>query len=394
MKIAIINNQAFTLWQFRRGLIRELVARGNDVLLVSPAGEGALPYIERLRGLGARHAAVTLDQYVDPLGDVRFLWKVTGLLRRERVDLVHNITIKVNILGTLAAKLAGVRRVVGLVPGLGHAYVDRPGVRAWLVRNAATVLYGIIFRLNDRVWVLNEQNLEFLVGSRLLPRHKAVLTPGEGVDLTEYAPDAVDPARLDALRRELEIPAGTPVVVMAARAHWRKGVREFFTAAELVGEKMPALFLLAGAAEGSVGVARPEELMAQRSEHFRWIGFRSDVRDLMALADVVALPSFYPEGVPRSLLEALAMGKPIVTTESVGCRDTVEEGRNGYLVPPQNAAALAEAVGRLLADPAKRAAFGAYSRGKAEREFDERLVVERVLREVYGFGDGNTPNSR
>jgi len=385
VKIAIVNNQAFTLWQFRRGLIRRLMEDGHDVLLITPAGPQSQSYIEQLRGLGARHVALALDQYVDPTGDVRFLFELTKLLRTERIDLVHNITIKANILGTIAAKLAGVRRVVGLVPGLGHVYVDRPGIRAWLVRNVATLLYGIIFRLNYRVWLQNEDNLEFLVRARLLPRKKAVLIRGSGVDLTEYSPECVDPKRLEALREELGITDGRPLVLMAARAHWRKGVREFFTAAELVGREMPALFALAGAAEGTVGVARPEDLEAQESKHFRWLGFRSDVRELIALSDVVTLPSFYPEGVPRSLLEALAIGKPIVTTDSVGCRETVDDGVNGFLVPPQNAGALAAAIATLLRDADLRRRFGARSREKAKREFDERLVVDRVLKEVYGL---------
>jgi N,N'-diacetylbacillosaminyl-diphospho-undecaprenol alpha-1,3-N-acetylgalactosaminyltransferase len=382
----MVNNQAFTLWQFRRGLIRELVARGHDVLLVSPGGMEASKDVERLLGLGARHAAVRLDPYVDPLGDLRFVWELTRLLRHERVDLVHNITIKVNILGTLAAKLAGVKRVVGLVPGLGYVYAERRGIWAWLLRTVVTAMYLVVFRLNDRVWVLNEDILKFLVGAGVLPRHKAVLTPGEGVDLEEYSPGVVPAELLAALRAELGLANTTAVVLMTARSYWSKGIRDYAAAAGRV--KRDVVFLFAGATQGGPGAASAGELQELEREaggRFRWLGFRTDVRELLALADVVALPSYYPEGVPRSLLEALATGKPIVTTDMPGGRETVEDGMNGYLVPPRDPAALGAAIDRLLTDPALRERFGAHSRRKAEQEFGERMVVERVIREVYGL---------
>jgi len=381
VKIVLVNNRDFTVWQFRRGLIKRLLELGHEVLVATPPGE----YTPRIEVLGARHLAIPLDQYMDPAGDVRCLAALTRLYRAERVDLAHHITIKPNVLGSFAARLAGVPRTVGLVAGLGHLYNERAGLKPRVVQETATALYRLAFAFNHRVWFQNEDDMSYFVRRRVLPRRKAVLIRGSGVDLTEYSPEAVSQDTLQRLRDGLGIAEGTGVVLMASRAFWSKGVREFVEAAGRVGAGFPVRFILAGASEQSPDTAPPEYLRASESEHFRWIGFRSDVRELLALADVVALPSSYREGVPRVLLEGLAMGKPVVTTDTIGCRETVDEGRNGFLVAPRDGVALATAIERLLRDPALRARFGTHSRIKAEREFDERLVVERVIREVYGI---------
>ena len=379
MKIALVNNRDFTLWQFRRGLIRRLAELGHEVVVVSPTG----PYVGRLEGLGARHRAVAVRPYVDPVGDAAFVGRLARVYHEEGVELAHHITIKPNVLGSFAARLAGVGRMVGLVAGLGDLFGERAGWKGAAVREGALALYRAAFALNHRVWFQNPDDLELFVGRRVVPRRKAVLIRGSGVDLGEYSPEAVGPERMMELRRELGLAEGRPVVLMASRANRSKGVGEFIEAAGRV--KTDAQFLLAGGAEWGRDAVTEAELESRRSARFRWIGFRSDVRELLALADVVALPSYYREGVPRVLLEALAMGKPVVTTSTPGCREVVEEGVNGYLVAPRDAAALASAVERLLEDRGRREAFGRRSREKAEREFDEEVVVERVIREVYGI---------
>jgi N,N'-diacetylbacillosaminyl-diphospho-undecaprenol alpha-1,3-N-acetylgalactosaminyltransferase len=379
VKIALVNNRDFTVWQFRRGLIRRLVAMGHEVVVVTPAG----PHVPKLQGLGARHREVRVEPYVDPVGDARFMAQLARVYREERVDLAHHITVKPNVLGSFAARAAGVERIVGLVAGLGDLFGARAGWRAVAVREGALALYRAAFALNYRVWFQNPDDIELFVRRRVLAREKAVLIRGSGVDLSEYSPDAVSPAQVTELRRALGLVDGRPVVLMASRANRSKGVFEFIEAAKRI--QVDAHFLLAGDAAWGRDAIPMEEIEARRPARLQWLGFRRDVRELLALADVAVLPSYYPEGVPRVLLEALAMGKPIVTTDMPGCRETVEEGWNGYLVPARNAAALTEAIDRLLRDPDKRAAFGAYSRRKGEREFDERLVVDRVIREVYGL---------
>jgi N,N'-diacetylbacillosaminyl-diphospho-undecaprenol alpha-1,3-N-acetylgalactosaminyltransferase len=379
LKVALVNNRDFTVWQFRRGLIRRLLSLGHEVVVITPTG----PYVAELKGLGARHRAVCVEPYVDPVGDARFMAQLARVYRDEHVELAHHITIKPNVLGSFAARAAGVRRIVGLVAGLGDLFGARTGWPSVAVRESALVAYRAAFASNYRVWFQNPDDMDLFVRRRVLTREKAVLIRGSGIDLSEYSPDAVSTGQILELRRALGLEEGRPVVLLASRMNRSKGVVEFIEAAKRV--EVDAHFLLAGDAAWGRDAIPVREIEAMQPANLQWLGFRNDVRELLALADTVVLPSYYREGVPRVLLEALAMGKPLVTTDMPGCRETVEEGRNGYLVPARDVAELTASIDRLLRDPVRREAFGSYSRRKAQREFDERMVVDRVIQEVYGL---------
>jgi len=174
--------------------------------------------------------------------------------------------------------------------------------------------------------------------------------------------------------------------MVTARLTWSKGVREFVEAASMLHGKYPNWYfvMVCPKDQGSPDSVPEEYLESQRLERLIVIDtFRHDIKNFVALADIMALPSFYPEGVPRTLLEGLAMAKPIVTTDNQGCRETVENGKNGYLIPIRNSDLLAEKLDILMADQNIRAQFGQESRRKAENEFSESIVVGRVIREIY-----------
>jgi N,N'-diacetylbacillosaminyl-diphospho-undecaprenol alpha-1,3-N-acetylgalactosaminyltransferase len=311
------------------------------------------------------------------------MWSLYRIFSRERCDIVHNHTIKPNIYGTLAARLAGVRMVLCTVHGLGSALGEIYGVKQRVIRNLTKGLYTLAFSLASRVQFLNADDMDFFVSSRMIDRDKAILIRSVGVNLDEYSPGSVDLEHLANLRAELAIDGATQVVLMVARVYWSKGVREFVNAAQVIGATRPVRFLLAGAVDGSRDAVPIEYLNQHESETFRWLNYREDVRELLALCDVAVLPSYYREGVPRNLLEAMAMGKPIVTTDNVGCREVVDQGLNGYLVPVRDSQALAEAIDNLLGDARKRERFGHHSKRKAETEFDERLIVGEALERLY-----------
>jgi N,N'-diacetylbacillosaminyl-diphospho-undecaprenol alpha-1,3-N-acetylgalactosaminyltransferase len=244
-------------------------------------------------------------------------------------------------------------------------------------------LYALAFTLADRVQFLNPEDLRFFVSAHMLRRNKAVLIRSSGVSLSEYNSESVDLVYLQRLRADLGIDPGTQVVTMVARAYWSKGVREFVDAAKMTCATQPAKFLLVGAIDNGFDAVPIEYLKRHESNVFQWLNFRHDVRELLALSDIVVLPSYYPEGIPRSLLEAMSMGTPIVTTDAPGCREVVDDGVNGYLVPVRDGQALVEAIDDLLGDAKKRERFGHYSRLKVESEFDERLVVQKTLELLY-----------
>jgi N,N'-diacetylbacillosaminyl-diphospho-undecaprenol alpha-1,3-N-acetylgalactosaminyltransferase len=218
-----------------------------------------------------------------------------------------------------------------------------------------------------------------------------VLIRSGGVDVAEYSLASINSERLDALRAELCIDSADVVITMvAARAVWSKGVREFVEAcAQIAQKRSHARFVLLAPIEtDSLHSVPAAYLIAaeKRNPKFRWLStFRRDVRELLALSDVVTLPSYYREGVPKVLLEAMAMGKPIVTTNNVGCREVVDHGVNGMLVPMRDSAALAVALEELIADPETRARYAMCSREKVSCEFADSVVVPRVLGELYAL---------
>lgn len=393
MRLAMVVNDDFSAWHFRKGLIAAVVARGDDVTVVSPDG----PYVAKLVALGAKHVSLPVCRFVSPLRDLRYCIALYRVFRRIQPDIVHNITVKPNTYGTIAAYLAGVPRIVMLVSGLGYAFHEEPGLHKAVVRSVVTRLYRTACHLAACVWFQNPDDLRLFVRLGLVPPEKGVVILGSGVNISEFSPDAVSESAIHDLRKELAVRVDQRIVLMmVARAAWSKGVREFVEAGEqLAARGYRTAFVLVGPLDpGSPDEVPKDYLVHKRSDSFRWMDFRNDVRELLACADIVALPSYYREGVPRTLLEAAAMAKPLVTTDNVGCREVVDHEKNGFLVPIRDSASLAAAVARLLDSSELRQAFGTASRARAEREFDERLVISRVFREVYGITQSCGPETQ
>jgi N,N'-diacetylbacillosaminyl-diphospho-undecaprenol alpha-1,3-N-acetylgalactosaminyltransferase len=383
MKIVLILNDDFSMWQFFRGLIRTLKARHTDVFLVTPSG----PYVPLLVSMGAKHVAIDMDRFISPLSDIRFCFNLYRLFRTCNFDIVCNMTVKPNVYGSIVARLAGVRSVVGMIEGLGYGLAEGHRWRDRLLRYVVLQLYWVACTLSDRIGFANPDDLSLFVDSGIVKRNKAIAFRSMiGISLKEYDRKCVDGTHLANLRLQLGLDESIRTVVMvAARIIWSKGVKEFVEASE-IAPRWPkkVRFLLIGPLDLKASDAVEEICLHQReSSWFRWLGFRNDVREILALSDVVVLPSYYREGVPRVLLEAMAMGKPIVTTNNVGCRETVDEGKNGFLVPVRNSAALASAIEVLINDKELREQFGRHSRVKAETEFDETVIVQRIIEELY-----------
>jgi N,N'-diacetylbacillosaminyl-diphospho-undecaprenol alpha-1,3-N-acetylgalactosaminyltransferase len=385
VRVALVLNDDFSMWHFFRGLISALLARGIKVLTVTPPG----PYVAALEELGATHAAVAMPRFVNPVGDVAMLRALLRVFRREAPDVVCNITVKPLVYGALAARLAGVPRVVGMVEGLGYGFQDGGGWRARALRGVVSGMYRVGCRLSDLIGFANPDDREQLVRSGVVSAGKALAFRSMvGVDVKSFSPGAVAPNALEPLRIEFGIRPSQCVIAMVTRIVWSKGVKEFVEASEeAAGWPTPCHFLLVGPIDPDARDPVPERYLREHaSTRFTWVPtFRQDLKEILSLADVVALPSYYREGVPRVLLEAMALGKPIVTTDNVGCREAVDQGRNGYLVPVHDSGAFAEGIRRLAENEPLRLAFGRRSRTKAESEFSETAVVDRVATRLFGL---------
>jgi glycosyltransferase involved in cell wall biosynthesis len=368
VKLALVLNDDFSMWHFRRGLIETLVADGHEVYVITPPGL----YVEKLRSLGVKHFPVSMNRFISPGEDLRLIYSLYSTFRQTGVQLVHNMTIKPNVYGAIAAKLAGVPRIVALVSGRGYAFSDKKTLRARALSCGAKALYRLAFRYTDRVWFQNQDDRDFFVNEHLVDAPKSIVIRSGGINLREFA--AAKP------QHDMTV----TVTLVAARMVRSKGVLEFIQACKILHERMPHVrFVLVGPLDPRSPDAIGEDVLRSAPATLSWLGFRSDIAEILGRSDIVALPSYYLEGVPRSLLEGMACGKALITTNTPGCRETVDHAVNGLLVPPRDAPALADAIMTLASDKPLRDRFGQRSRQKVESEFDERLVVARVLAELY-----------
>jgi N,N'-diacetylbacillosaminyl-diphospho-undecaprenol alpha-1,3-N-acetylgalactosaminyltransferase len=383
MKVALVLNDDFSMYHFRGGLIKTLVGKGLDVSVIVPPGT----YAGKLESLGARCLNVNIKRFLSPLNDLLLLWNLYSIFRSARFDLVHNMTVKPNIYGTIAARLARTARVVCLVSGSGFLFGHPSVGTGTVLRRLTMFLYAIALRLANKTWFQNSEDFDMFVHRGLIRPAKGVVIRSGGINVDEYRPGAVSKSSQEALRKELNIPPQAKMVLMvAARLIWSKGVKEFVEGARSLQDTHPDwFFVMVCPRDPASPDSVPEEyLMSNTLARLIVVDeFRDDIKTFEAMSDIMVLPSYYPEGVPRTLLEGLAMAKPIVTTDNQGCREVVEEGRNGFLAPVRDSRALALRLSELMTDPEKRERFGRESRLKAESEFSEEIVVKRIMRELY-----------
>ena len=365
-KIIICLNTAWNIYNFRTGLIRALVAQGYEVVAVAPYDE----YVSLLNGLGCRFVNFPIDnQGTNPWRDFLLLWHFWKLLRREAPLAYLGFTVKPNIYGSLVAHAIGIP-VINNIAGLGAAFKKNGWLR-WFVTN----LYRLALRKSKKVFFQNSDDQKMFIESGLVQKSCAALLPGSGIDLEHFSSrvQVVDFGGDRSRRFQF---------LLHARMLWDKGVGEYVEAARLLrGNGQEVDFLLMGFLNVPNPAAIPESVMnAWVSEGcIKFIESTDDVRKAIAEADCIVLPS-YREGIPRSLLEAAAMAKPIITTDVSGCRDVVTDGVNGFLCKVGDAEDLARCLERMVSlDPASRAAMGVAGRLKMEQHFDERIVFAKYI---------------
>lgn len=372
--IALISSSAQSLTNFRGPLIAALAGTGIKVWALAPDFDAAER--ERMAALGAEPVDISLDRAgMHPLRDLRDLRRLTGVLRRLGPDATFAYFIKPVIYGSLAARRAGVPHRFALMAGMGYVFTPgegRGGAKRALLRRVVARLYRAGLGACEKVFFNNGDDLAQLSQAGLIDPAKGIVLGGSGVDLDLF-------------------PVATPVTrplrfLMIARLLREKGVAEYVDAARRVKAAQPDVeFHLAGDVDVNPGALTREEVQRWQAEGvLRWHGHVADVRPLIAESGVYVLPS-WREGKPRSTQEAMAMGRPVVTTDAVGCRDTVEEGVNGYKVPVRDPEALAAAMLRFVEAPETIPAMGAASRRMAEEMFDVKRINARIL-ETLGLG--------
>ncbi len=366
MRILVVGPIAVSLLAFRGELLRSLVSRGHEVLALAPSEDAGVR--EGLRAIGVQFMTVPMHRNgTNPIRDLGTLRALVRVFRWFDPDIVLCYAVKPVIYGSLAARLTGVPRRTAMITGLGSALVSRASSRAIAVSRLMRLLYAVALRGSDVIFFQNPDDQRLFRQAGLIGRGtRVVRINGSGVDLQHYAPTS--------------LPAGEVTFVMIGRLIRDKGVAEYVEAARMVREAGAACrFLLVGGVDSNPTSVTPQEVEAwQRAGIVEYLGTTDDVRPAMQRAHVVVLPS-YGEGMPRAVLEGMSMGRAILTTDVAGCRETVVSGRNGHLVPPRDAEALAAAMLQIASEPARLAEMGLESRRLAEQRFDVHAVNRAII---------------
>jgi glycosyltransferase involved in cell wall biosynthesis len=360
-KIMISVNTAWNLINFRSGLIDELVLKGYQVVAVAPHDK----YAAQLDSHACRFIPLPMDNKgTHPGRDLLLLLRFIRLMRVERPDVFLGFTVKPNIYGSLAAYVTDIP-VINNVAGLGSVFTKND----WLNRVVRGLYRFALFRSN-KVFFQNEDDRQLFIVGGLVDNLVTDRLPGSGVDLQKFIP--------------MPLPGGSRIrFLLIARMLWDKGVGEYVEAARLIKQRgLDADFCLLG----FLDVQNPSAISKLKMNEWvdegtvRYLGESDNVCEEIAQADCIVLPSYYREGTPRTLLESAAMARPIITTDSVGCRDVVDDGVNGFLCCPKDPSDLADKMARMMTMPAaERHAMGMRGREKVEREFDEKIVIKKYL---------------
>ena len=361
--LAFVANTSWNLVNFRFPVIRRLRDQGFTVYAVAPADE----YSSELEAEGMEFMPLMsmVRESRNPFKELRVLAEMAWIYARMPVGVFLQFTPKVNVYGSLAAALTG-KACISTVSGLGYAFTGRR-----LLGSLLKLLYKLAFSFNRKVVFQNRDDQRFFVVEGLVSEPKTVVVPGSGVDTRRFSPLPSSTQRGDQV-----------VFLLVSRLLWDKGIKEFVEAAGVVKRRFSnTRFWLLGPVDDGNPAAIPRSVVEgwERDGIVEWLGPVDDVLPVLRKVQVVVLPS-YREGMPRSLLEALSVGKLLLTTDTVGCRETVEDGVNGLLVEPRDAGALAGAMTRLaLVSERGRRVMGLRSRERALREFSVDTVVDEYL---------------
>ncbi len=372
MKVAVVGGFAQSLIGFRGDMQRSMVEHGHEVLAMAPEDDPAVA--AALKEMGVRYQSVPLRRTgMNPVRDAGTVVALARAFRRFRPDAVFVYAVKPVIYGSLAARLAGVPLRVAMITGTGSAFSGGASRKrrlvSWLVRRlywaGLAGVHVVFFQNPDDEKLFRSLGL---VGRR---RQRILRVGGSGVDLVKFSPTP--------------LPPGPVTFLLIGRVIRDKGVAEYVEAATIVRKAHPdARFQLLGPMDVNPSAISQAELDGWvAAGAIEYLGRTADVRPNLAAAHVCVLPS-YGEGMPRSVLEAMAMGRPAIVTDVPGCRETVMDGRNGYLVPVRDAGALADAITRLIEAPERLGAMGAEGRKLAEERFDVR-EVNRTIVEAMGL---------
>lgn len=369
MKLMFVANKLWDVYIFRGGVIKKLVQEGHEVIILAPE-DGR---IDVEKELGAKVIDIKVDKRgVNPVKDLEMMMILSKIYKKEKPDLIFHYTIKLNIFGTLAAKIEGIKSIAVLT-GLGYSFVN-----SGLISKIAKFLYKISLKYAEEVWVLNSDDKEILIKEDIINGKKIFILPGEGIDTNMFKPS--EKTRKDEKK----------VFLMISRAIFDKGVAEYVASAGLAkkkyGDKVEFQFLGALAEDKKDGFVQEDMDYIVESGAINYLGITNDVPSIVKEADCIVLPS-YREGISRVLLEAASMEKVTIATDVTGCKEIIDRDKTGFLVRPKDTNSLLENIDKFMSlSDEEIEKFGRLAREKVVSEFEEKIVLDIYREKVKKYG--------
>ena len=362
MKFILISPKNRTVYNFRGDLIKELKSKGYEVIVTGPNNDG----IDKIEELGVRFEKIQLDKTgINVVADLKYAHKLWKLFKNEKPDVTLGYTIKPVIYGSIAARLAGVKNINSMITGVGYVFTAQT-FKAKIIRFFASILYKLGLSSSTSVIFQNSDDMKEFIDRGLIKEKKCRLVSGSGVNMKRFKP-TLYPDKI--------------TFFMLSRVLYSKGIREYLEAAKNVKSKYSHVnFILLGAVENMQDSMSMEELKPYIDQGvIEYFGETNDVSKYYAKASVYVLPS-YREGTPRTVLEAMAMARPIITTDAPGCRETVIDGKNGFLVATKNVKEIEEKMVWFIENPEKICEMGKASLDLCKEKFDVNIVNKDMLK--------------
>jgi N,N'-diacetylbacillosaminyl-diphospho-undecaprenol alpha-1,3-N-acetylgalactosaminyltransferase len=359
MKIAFLSHFDLNLFLFRLPIMKELVKKGNVVYAVCPKGE----VFDKFKEFGIKAVEYKIDRgSLNIFKEINTIKNIKEVINKIDPDILHTFMHKPNIYGNLIFH----KNTINTVTGLGSFFIHND-FKSKIVKKIIELGYKITTKNTKRVIFQNSDDLNYFVNKNIIVKEKVVLIKSSGIDINKWKNE-----NINFKKETLGIFDDKPIVLMIARVIKDKGVKEYIKAAESLKDKAHFLYV------GDIDKGNKNAFMPDW-KNVKYLGFRRDIKELISICDIFILPS-YREGVPRTLLEAASMSKPIITTDAPGCREVVEDNKNGFLVPIKDYKTLVQKLEILIDNPDLREKFGENSRIKAEKEFDIKIIVDKYLK--------------
>ncbi len=367
MKIIFVATTSWNHYNSRLGLARILKAKGHEILFLAPRDEFS-PYLVK-EGMRWFHLPLK-PRGKNPLQELGAILFLVFTFMKEKPDLVNSFTPKGVIYGSIAARLAGVKQIFNTITGLGYVF---SGNKEHTLKKLMILLYKVSLK-NTKVLFQNKDDQQYFIAQKIVPAERTTFIRGSGVDMEKFSPSSE--------------PENQPIVIMlSSRFVEEKGIRYFVEASRILRtQKIPAKFVLVGRPEVDqpTSIKHTEITGWVKEALLEWWGWHNDMEEIYPLANIVCLPTYYMEGIPKSLIEAAACSRALIATDVPGCREIVHHEENGFLIPVKDASALADAITLMVNNQDLRTRMGKRSREIALADFSIQTIAEKYC-DYYGL---------